>query len=410
MALAALTDQASDDRDEAASPLARGYGWRARHPLDPVNMRNLPDRGYGKSTLFRILLTNACSFSCSYCPMRAGREIPRHAIAPEELASYFLTAWKQGWVQGLFITTGIPKSPRYAMDRLIELVEILRFRHKYAGYIHAKAVSGGEEAQIERLALLCERVSFNLEAACQATLDRVAPEKSLEAGLSVLSRLRRTARETGASRLPGDPRPPGAAMKAGATAQFVAGIGSESDQEILGLSHRLWKERALHHPHFAAFRPIENTPLENAPETPSVREQRLYQADYLLRLYGFAPEEIPYRPDGNLAHGTDPKLAAALQNPGRFPVEISTAPREMLLRVPGLGPKTVERLLSIRRGAASLDLAGLRRLGAVISRAAGLVSWKGKLLGDRAYQAQLFEPEDFPAASQVYSFSPGTFR
>jgi predicted DNA-binding helix-hairpin-helix protein len=415
-ALRALTDQATDDRvteDAAAagaSPSARGYGWRARHPLDPVNLRNLPDRGFGKSTLFRILLTNACAFSCSYCPMRAGRELERHALEPAELASYFVTAWKRGWVQGLFLTTGIPKNPRFAMDRLIELVEIVRFRHRYPGYIHAKAVSGAEDAQIERLALLCERVSFNLEAACQATLDRVAPEKSLAAGLGVLSRLRQTSRESGPTRLPGDPRPPGNPMNAGATAQFVVGLGSESDQEILGMSHRLWKERALHHPHFAAFRPIEDTPLENAPETPSVREQRLYQADYLLRQYGFTPEEIPFRPDGNLAQARDPKLAAALASPERFPVEITTAPREALLRVPGLGPKTVERLLSIRRDATSLDLAGLRRLGAVIRRAAGLVSWKGKLLGDRAFQEELFEPEDFPAESQVYSFSPGTFR
>jgi predicted DNA-binding helix-hairpin-helix protein len=411
-ALSALSEQASDDRDEDAdaSPAGRGYGWRARNALDPVNIRDLPDRGFGRSRLFRILLTNACAFSCSYCPMRAGREIPRHAIAPEELARYFLTAWRKGWVQGLFVTTGIPKNPRYAMDRLLELVERLRLRHRYDGYIHVKAVSGAEDAQVERLALLCERVSFNLEAACQATLDRVAPEKSLESGLILLAKLRQTAQETGPARLAGDPRPAGTPMRAGATAQFVVGLGRESDREILALSNRLWKEKALHHPHFAAFRPIEDTPLENAPETPAVREQRLYQADYLLRLYGFAPEEIPFREDGNLSQGRDPKLAAALARPELFPVEISTAPREALLRVPGFGPKTVERLLAVRRTSASIDLPALRRLGAVISRAAGLVAWRGKRLGDRAFQEALFEPEEMPFDSRTYSFSPGTFR
>jgi predicted DNA-binding helix-hairpin-helix protein len=417
----ALSDREGEGLDRPLRDLAAGF--RARQPLDPINIRSLrvrgtarspaspdADRGYGPTRLFRILLTNACSFSCDYCPMRAGRSIPRHALSPESLADVFLTAWRRGWVSGLFVTTGIPKSPRWAMDRLIELVEILRLRRGYAGYLHAKAVSGAEPEQIDRLTDLCDRVSYNLEAACQATLDRVAPEKSFAQGLALLARVRDRARSIGRRRPKGDPRPDGPANAAGVTAQFVVGIGSETDHRFLATTHRLWRERMLHHPHFAAFRPIEDTPLEGERETPMLRENRLYQADYLVRRYGFEPQELVYGGDGNLPLSRDPKLQWALAHPEKFPVEASTADRETLLRVPGLGPTTVTRLLAARRTLAAFDLAGLRRLGAATRRAAGFLAWRGRTLGTKVFQETLFPPEDFPEPSQVYTFSPGTFR
>jgi len=404
-----LMTQALTDQEGEGHP-GRGYGWKARHPLDPFNIRFLADRGFGTTRIFRILMTNACAFQCAYCPMRAGRELPRHALEPAELARIFMTAHRRRLVDGLFVTSGIPKNSLWAMDRMIELVELLRFRHRYTGYLHAKAVAGAEPEQIERLALLCDRVSYNLEAACQATLDRVAPEKSLAAGLTLLRRVRDAARNAGPRRVKNDPRPPGRAAAAGATAQFVVGLGEETDGEILATSHALWKEGTLHHPHFAAFRPIEDTPMENAPEAPALRENRLYQADYLLRQYAFAPGELVLDERGNLPLRRDPKLTWALEHPGRFPVEITTADREALLRVPGLGPKTVARLLALRRGATNVDLASLRRLGALTSRAAGYLTWSGRALGTRGLQEMLFGPEDLPPKPRVYGFSPGTFR
>lgn len=405
-----LTSQALGDR-EGSGPLADlAAGFRTRVPLDPINIRSLPNRGFGPTKLFRILLTNACAFSCDYCPMRAGREIPRHSLGPDGLAEVFLTAWRRGWVSGLFVTTGIPKNPRFAMDRLIDLVEILRLRRGYAGYLHAKAVSGAEPEQVERLAELCDRVSYNLEAACQATLDGVAPEKSFASGLGLLARIRDHARRLGLGRVRGDPRPAGRAAAAGTTAQFVVGIGKESDRDFLTTSHGLWRARMLHHPHFAAFRPIEDTPLANATETPLLRENRLYQADHLLREYAFEPEELVFAKDGNLPLSRDPKLSWALAHPERFPVEAATADRGTLLRVPGLGPRTVDRLLAARRDLANLNSGGLRALGAVASRVSGFLAWRGRKIGARAIQDTLFPPEDFPAPSRVYGFSPGTFR
>lgn len=405
-----LMSQAVSDQEGNGSLKQLAAGDRTRSALDPINIRPLGNRGYGASRLFRILLTNACSFSCDYCPMRAARDLPRHALSPARLAEIFLEAHRRGWVSGLFVTTGIPKSPRWAMDRLLELVEILRFRHRYSGYLHAKAVSGADAEQVERLALLCDRVSYNLEAACQATLDRVAPEKRAESGLALLRSVRDTAKRAGSRRLPGDPRPPGRAVSAGATTQLVVGLGPESDRDLLATTHALWKEEAIHHPHFAAFRPIEDTPLEGAPETPALRENRLYQADYLLRRYGFSPDEIVYGPRGNLPLSRDPKLTWALAHPERFPVEITTADRETLLRVPGLGATGVERLQALRRGAVAVAVRDLAKIGAAARRAAGFLAFRGRILARRSFQDELFPEDEFPGPSRVYGFSPGTFR
>ena len=150
--------------------------------------------------------------------------------------------------------------------------------------------------------------------------------------------------------------------------------------------------------------------MEGAVETPLLRENRLYQADHLLRDYAFEPGELVYSGDGNLPLARDPKLSWALAHPERFPVEASTADREALLRVPGIGPRTVDRILAVRRSAANLDSSGFRCLGVLAARAAGFLAWHGRVLGTRAIQETLFPPEDFPAPSRVYGFSPGTFR
>jgi predicted DNA-binding helix-hairpin-helix protein len=296
------------------------------------------------------------------------------------------------------------------MDRMIDLVETLRFRRGYAGYLHAKAVSGAEPDQVERLALLCDRVSYNLEAVCQATLDSTMTGKSFAEGLAVLDRVRQIRTSAGSRRLAGDPRPAGPAVSAGATTQVVVGLGPETDREVLGVTAGLWRDGTIHHPQFAAFRPIENTPMEQAQETPVLRENRLYQADYLIRRYGFSPDELVFAESGNLPQRRDPKLEWALAHLGSFPVEITTANRRTLLRVPGLGPKTVDSILELRRRAAAVGLSDLRRIGTAPSRAAGFLAWRGKRLGDLAIQEPLFTPEDIPEKSRVYGFSPGTFR
>ena len=146
--------------------------------------------GVGNRRIFRILLTNACRFSCDYCPMRAERDLPRHALEPASLARLFMTAFRRGWCDGLFVTSGIPKDPVFAMERMLQLVETLRFTHGYRGYLHAKALAGAEPGQIERLVRLVDRVSYNLEAPCQRALDEHAPGKSVASGLALLETAR----------------------------------------------------------------------------------------------------------------------------------------------------------------------------------------------------------------------------
>ena len=332
--------------------------------------------------------------------MRAERDLPRHALEPPRLARIFMTAFRRGWCDGLFITSGIPKDAVWAMDRMLELVELLRVTHGYRGYLHVKALAGAQPGQVEKLVRLVDRVSYNLEAPCQRALDEHAPGKDLDKGLAILAVARdaaaavREARRESARKAPAavpsaPVRVPGG-MGAGATTQFVVGLGSETDRELLGFAEGLEKKKLIHHAQFAAFRPIRGTPLEGRSETPALRERRLYEADHLLRRYGFRADELPYGEDGHLPLDQDPKLAWAMRHPERFPVEITTATREDLQRVPGFGPRAVERILLVRGKEILRDLADLRRLGVRAGRAAGFVTLKGRPLGTRSSQTFLF--------------------
>ena len=158
--------------------------------LDPINIRDLIVPGVGNRRIFRILLTNACRFSCDYCPMRAERDLSRHALEPASLARLFMTAFRRGWCDGLFVTSGIPSDPVFAMERMLELVEMLRFTHGYRGYLHAKALAGAEPGQVERLVRLVDRVSYSLESPCQRALDEHAPGKSVAKGAAFLETAR----------------------------------------------------------------------------------------------------------------------------------------------------------------------------------------------------------------------------
>ena len=394
-----LMRAAADDRD--------GDRFREAGGLNPFNIRTL-SHGFGQTRIFRILLSNACAFSCDYCPMRAGNDVPRHALAPETLAAVFLEAYRRGWASGLFVTSGIPKNPVWAMDRMIALVERLRFDLAYDGYLHAKAVAGCEPAQVDRLALLVDRLSYNLETTCQRTLDALAPGKSLSAGVSLLRRAKKAAQSR--APLARDVRRGKPLLSAGVTTQIVVGLDAANDREILGATSALWRERTIHHPHFAAFRPIEGTPLEGREETPALREHRLYEADHLVRRYGFREEELVFDDAGRLPLAHDPKLSWALAHPERFPVEVTRATREELLRVPGIGRVAVERILAERRSWASFSSRDLAALGPLARRAAGFLAFRGKRLSLVKAQPPLFSPEAIPSSHRKYSVSPGTFR
>jgi predicted DNA-binding helix-hairpin-helix protein len=406
-----LMGLAADDRDGAPPRLRHA---RTSGALGPLNIRQLQAVPGSGMRLLRILMTNACRYNCHYCPMRRDRELPRTLLKPAELVRIFLSALRRGWVDGLFVTTGIPSNPVRVVDGLIEALELLRERHRFGGYIHVKLVAGAEAAQIERLTALASRVSINLEAPCGQHLTAIAPEKSLPVALADLERVRSLVLAERAARAhgrPADPLHPGGAS--GVTLQFVVGATPDSDRTMLDTVADLRTRGGVHHTHFSAFRPITDTPMESVPATPALREHRLYQAEHLLREYGFGADEVVYERNGNLPLGLDPKAAWALAHPERFPVEVTRAAPAELLRVPGVGPTTARRIVAARREAVPRTLADLRRLGVATSRAAGFLTLRGRRLQSTRWAQQLgfWAPEDEAGAYHLtYEVSPGTFR
>jgi predicted DNA-binding helix-hairpin-helix protein len=300
------------------------------------------------------------------------------------------------------------------MDDLIAVLEQLRYTHKFDGYIHVKILPGAEAAQVERVTALATRVSLNLEAPCGDTLTQIAPEKNYQTAIDTLTQARRLVvleqqhEREGRRR---NPLRPGGAS--GMTTQFVVGATPDSDRTIVKRVAELYGAGGVHHVHFSAFRPIRETPLESKPAVPALREHRLYQADYLLRYYGFTESEVVYESDGNLPLTNDPKVAWALAHPERFPVEITSAAYDALVRVPGIGVVTARRLVDERRTTTLRGLADLARLGVQTRRAAGFLTLRGRALETTRWTEQLgfWNPgEAVGTYAQVYDVSPGTFR
>jgi predicted DNA-binding helix-hairpin-helix protein len=334
----------------------------------------------------RVMQTNACSLSCGYCPTFCGGKVKRTALTPEEVATTFMEAHRRGLAQGLFLTSGVPGRSERAMDRVLASVEILRRKEGFKGYVHLKLLPGAEPAQVEAASRLASRVSINLEAPRPDSLRRLAPEKDLAGDL--LPKLIHAGTLSREARLEGrrDVAP------AGTTTQFVVGGAGETDREILELVSKLERESLLHHAHFSAFQPVVGTPMEGERPAPAMRELRLYQAEHLMRDYGFRFEELVFQADGNLPLDHDPKTAWALRHSEHFPLEISAAPYELLRLVPGIGPKAALILVRERRRAVIRGAEDLRRIGVDPVRAGYFLALRGRRLrpAPPAHQLRLF--------------------
>jgi predicted DNA-binding helix-hairpin-helix protein len=408
-----LTEAALPDREQGMPRYRRSVPVGNR-PITSMGIAQARLPGGGSINLMRVMQTNACSLSCGYCPTFCGGKVPRATVSPEEVATTFMDVSRKGLAQGLFLTSGVPGRASRATDRMLATLELLRQRERFAGYIHVKLVPGAEEAQIERITALATRVSLNLEAPCGQTLARIAPEKSLPVAVENLERVRslvlaeRTARAYGRPR---DPLHPGGV--AGMTIQFVVGATPDTDRTLIETVGRLQGQGGIHHAHFSAFRPIKDTPMESVPAAPALREHRLYQADYLLHDYGFTADEMVFEAGGNLPLGLDPKTAWALAHPELFPIELTRADYETLVRVPGIGPVAARRLVAERKDAVLRGLADLRELGVVTTRAAGFLTLRGRRLQTTRWTEQLgfWAPEEEVGRYHLtYEVSPGTFR
>jgi predicted DNA-binding helix-hairpin-helix protein len=338
---------------------------RKRDPLDHwIYPAALPDGR--KILLLKTLLTNACQNDCYYCPTRASAAIRHVTFAPEEMARIFVEMLRRGKVQGLFLSSGIAGGALRTMDRLLSTAEIVRNRYGFKGYLHLKIMPGAEHSQVEAAVRLADRVSLNLEAPSAPRLARIAGKKDFEDDL--LGRMRWVKQLADY----------GLATPAGQTTQFVVGAADESDQELLTTTDGLYRQVGLRRAYFSAFQPVRGTPLEDHPPTPVLREHRLYQADFLFRQYGFQPEELIFDRQGHLPLSTDPKLLWAQHHPEWFPLEVNSASREQLLRIPGIGPRAAGRLVTMRREGRLRSLEVLKAAGAVMTRAAPYVLLDGR--------------------------------
>jgi len=343
---------------------------------DPLPFRCwiYPAKGRGRAIpLFKVLLSNACKGHCLYCANRSGRDCPRWSLSPEELVQAFLRAQRAGLVEGLFLSSSIPEDPSRTMQQLVEAAELLRFKYGFQGYLHLKIMPGASEDLIERTVELADRVSVNLEAPGPERLRGICPEKDFGGMLRQIEAVSRLLEE-------------GFGRARGQTTQFVVGAAGEADREFLELLPRL-HQMGLKRCYFEAFRPVPGTPLEGHEPASRLRQRRLYQAEFLLREYGFRPEELVLDEEGNLPQDLDPKLAWAMRHPEFFPVEVNRAEPEELLRVPGFGPRTVSKILHLRsRGKLRReDLKGLP-----LKRAAPFIMVDGKTYGSPLVQTHLF--------------------
>ncbi len=315
--------------------------------------------------LLKVLQSNMCDNNCLYCGMRRSRNVERCAFSSDELAASFDQLVQRGVAKGLFLTSAVCDSAARTQERMIATVELVRFRYGFDGYIHLKLLPGCEPAMIERAVQLADRVSVNLEAPNGERLRKLSGDKQFERDLmQPIYWVRRLLNQQSAAR-------------ADITTQFVVGPAGESDHEILSTVERLHRDYGLSRAYFSAFKPVVDTPLETLPATPLWRQNRLYQSDYLFRFYGFTLQDLPFDGGGNLCGDVDPKMAWARRHPEFFPVEVNRASREELLRVPGIGPRSVARILYQRGRGKFRYLEDLRSLGAVASRAAPFLLFDG---------------------------------
>lgn len=352
----------------------------------PIYRAALP--GGGRSPLLKAMLTTACERHCRYCSFQSGRDMRRVTLQPDEMAAVYSEAHAHGLVQGLFLSTGLFGGGANTQNKLLDCARLLRAKHGYRGYIHLKLMPGSEFGQVERAMQLADRVSINLEAPNAARLEQLAPEKQFSSEL--LDPLRWAAR----IRRERSPEHTHKGRWASTSTQFVVGPAGESDLELLSTVERLLKQLGLRRTYFEAFTPVPGTPFEHLPAENPIRQQRLYEASYLLRDYGFDLEDLSFSPDGRLPLGMDPKYGYAEQHLTHQPVEINLADREQLLRVPGIGPAGSERILQRRTQHRLTDLNQLRQMGIVAERAAPYILLDGRSL---ARQLPLFASEDMPA-------------
>lgn len=348
-------------------------------------------------SLLKILMTNFCIYDCAYCVNRVSSNVERARFTPEEVSNLTLELYRRNMIEGLFLSSGIIRSPDQTMADMVRIAKTLRLDHQFKGYIHLKTIPDASPELVAEAGLFADRLSVNIELPQDRSLRQLAPEKRPETIRATMADVRIAREATNDKSFTG--KRPARFAPAGQSTQMIVGADGTSDRQILRTSANLYAGYDLKRVYYSAFSPIPDAsavlPLI---QPPLVREHRLYQADWLMRFYGFDADEIGgARPDGNLDLDIDPKLAWALANRGQFPVNVARASKDQLLRVPGFGTKTVDRILTARRNGA-LRYADLLRMGALMSKAKAFVllpDWHpGQLTDSEALRARFVPPPE----------------
>jgi putative DNA modification/repair radical SAM protein len=328
-------------------------------------------------SLLKVLMTNKCVYDCRYCVNRRSHETPRAEFSSRELADLTIGFYRRNYIEGLFLSSGVLKNPDYTCERMIETLRILREEYHFCGYIHAKAIPGADRLLIERLGLLADRMSVNIELPSRESLSLLAPDKSKVSILRPMGEIRDGIRQrkTELAQYRHAPR----FVPAGQSTQMIVGATPDTDYRILNLAQGLYRNYGLKRVFYSAYLPVVENSLLPAVGTkpPLLREHRLYQADWLLRFYGFSADELLSPQHQTFNPYVDPKCDWALNHMEAFPVEVNRAPRESLLRVPGIGATGVKRILTARRFA-SLKFEDLKKMGIVLKRAQYFITCNGK--------------------------------
>ncbi len=331
-------------------------------------------------SLLKVLMTNHCCYDCAYCVNRKSNDLPRAAFTPRELCELTIQFYRRNYIEGLFLSSAVLKDPDFTTERMIEALRLLRTEYHFNGYIHAKAIPGADPALTHRLGLLADRLSVNIELPSESSLQLLAPDKTKTSILTPMAQIRDGA-EQSKQELKLYRHAPRFAP-AGQSTQMIVGATPETDRHILSLTQGLYRKYQLRRVFFSAYIPVsdhKNLPAPVGFKPPLLREHRLYQADWLLRFYGFTAEELLDDEEEQLDPLLDPKSQWALRHPEFFPVELNRADYEAILRVPGIGVRGAKRIVVARR-VGPITFEGLKRLGVVMKRCQYFVTCSGKML------------------------------
>lgn len=335
-------------------------------------------------SLLKILMSNSCIYDCAYCINRSSNDLPRATFTPEEVVDITINFYKRNYIEGLFLSSAVVKSPDHTMEQLIAILMKLRDEENFNGYIHLKAIPGADKKLLGQAGRYADRMSVNIELPTEDGLKMLAPQKKQKEILGPMNDIKQGMLQSIEERklFRNSPK----FVPAGQTTQLIVGATRDSDYRILKLSEGLYKGYQLKRVYYSAFVPVSTNPLlPQLSSPPLLRENRLYQADWLLRFYGFNSDELlnENKPDFDLF--LDPKCDWALRNIEKFPIEINRAEYHILLRVPGIGVKSAQRIVSSRRFC-QLGFDDLKKLGVVLKRAKYFITCNGKHMGIKSME------------------------